>query len=50
MLALFCILSSHKRADMGIRNPGRLRHSVGIETGHGIFTPLILKGTPLPSR
>lgn len=33
---------------MGIRNPGRLRHSVGIETGHGMFTPLILKGTPLP--
>ena len=27
----------------------RLRHSVGIETSRGRFTPLIPKGTPLPT-
>lgn len=33
---------------MGIWNRGRLRHSVGIETKGGRFTPLIRKGAPLP--
>jgi molecular chaperone DnaK len=33
---------------MGIWNRGRLRHSVGIETKGGRFTPLIPKGTALP--
>ena len=34
---------------MGILDRGRLRHSVGIETKGGRFTPLIPKGTPLPA-
>jgi molecular chaperone DnaK (HSP70) len=33
---------------MGRWNRGGLPHSVGIETKHGTFTPLIPKGTPLP--
>jgi molecular chaperone DnaK len=33
---------------MGIWNRGSLSHSLGIETGHGKFTTLIPKGTPLP--
>ncbi len=34
---------------MGIWDRGRLRHSVGIETKGGRFTPLIPKGAPLPA-
>jgi molecular chaperone DnaK len=34
---------------MGIWDRHRLRHSVGIETKGGRFTPLIPKGTPLPA-
>jgi molecular chaperone DnaK len=34
---------------MGIWNRGGLSHSLGIETKHGKFTPLIAKGTPLPA-
>jgi molecular chaperone DnaK len=33
---------------MGIWDRGRLRNSVGIETRHNYFTPLIPKGTQLP--
>lgn len=33
---------------MSIWNRGDLPHSVGIETQHGKFTPLIPRGTPLP--
>jgi molecular chaperone DnaK len=33
---------------MGIWGRGRLRHSVGIETKGGRFTPLIKRGTRLP--
>ena len=35
--------------DTGIRDRGRLQHSVGIETEGGRFTPLIPKGVPLPA-
>ena len=34
---------------MGIWDRGRLRHSVGIETKGGRFTPLIPKGASLPA-
>jgi molecular chaperone DnaK len=34
---------------VGIWNRGALSHSLGIETKHGKFTPLIAKGTPLPA-
>jgi molecular chaperone DnaK len=33
---------------MGLWSRGGLPHSLGIETRHGKFTPLIPKGTPLP--
>jgi molecular chaperone DnaK len=33
---------------MRLRKRDRLRNSVGIETAHGRFTPLITKGTALP--
>jgi len=33
---------------MGIRNHGGFSHTVGIESKHGKFTPLIPKGMPLP--
>jgi len=33
---------------VGIWSGGGLSHSLGIETRHGKFTPLIAKGTPLP--
>ena len=34
---------------MSFWDRGRLRHSVGIETKGGRFTPLIPKGVPLPT-
>jgi hypothetical protein len=38
-----------KKDAAGRRDRGRLRHSIGIETRGGKFTPLIPKGAPLPA-